>query len=340
MSRRYEYDSYYPRYVSAAERKQKAQAKIKKLTNKGVELSPVEIEGRNIAKTFWGKAWCTNIESYRDYENRLPRGRSYVRQGAVIDLKIQKGTIIAQVSGSELYEIVICISELPAKKWQRIKELCAGKINSLISLIQGKLSPEIIEILCRKDEGLFPSPKEIKMNCNCPDWADLCKHLAAVLYGVGARLDEHPELFFLLRGVDQNELFDSGLSNDLADSNATSSINENDLSNIFGIELDNLDSDDIEFLDKPAKKTTKKSVKAKKAVKSTKNTKSPVTKTAKSEKTVKPAIKTKPTTVKITKTTKAPKTTPVKTTKTAKSTPVKTTKAAKPLKSPAKRSTS
>lgn len=243
MARWNNYDDYYPQYVSAASRKQAAQAKIKKLMGKGEKLSPVVIEGRAIAKTFWGKAWCDNVESYQDYESRLPRGRSYVRQGAVIDLQIEKGRITAKVQGSELYEININISELPGEKWERIKKSCAGKIDSLINLIQGKLSPGIIALLCRKDEGLFPSPKEIKLICNCPDWADLCKHLAAVLYGVGARLDTRPELFFLLRGVDQNELFSADFASDLADSGADSAISGDDLGSIFGIELDNLDTD-------------------------------------------------------------------------------------------------
>ena len=233
----------YPRYVSVAERKYNAGKKIKALTAKGGELSPVVIEGRAIAKTFWGKAWCDNIESYHDYENRLPRGRSYVRNGSVIDLKISKGKITALVMGSTLYEINITIQELEKSKWERIKKDCAGKITSLIDLIRGKLSQEIIEILCRKTYGMFPSPKEIKMICNCPDWADLCKHLAAVLYGVGARLDSQPELFFLLRGVDQSELLSPDIAETLVDSATPTAIADDDLSSIFGIELDSLDAD-------------------------------------------------------------------------------------------------
>ncbi|MDD5727790.1 MAG: SWIM zinc finger family protein [Victivallales bacterium] len=242
-SRYSDYDYGYPEYVTAGQRKLQAQKKIKALSAKGEELSPVVIEGRKIAKTFWGKAWCDNIESYHDYENRLPRGRSYVRNGAVIDLKIAKGKITALVMGSELYEIDITIHELPPEKWEKIKRECAGKIASLIDLINGKLSPEIIELLCRKNDGMFPSPKEIKMNCNCPDWADLCKHLAAVLYGIGAKLDEKPELFFLLRGVDQNELFSADIADALVDSAAPAAIADDELNSIFGIELDSLDDD-------------------------------------------------------------------------------------------------
>jgi uncharacterized Zn finger protein len=288
----YDDDEYYPRYVSAAERKQAAQAKIKKLMGKGEKLSPVVIEGHAIAKTFWGKAWCYNVESYHDYESRLPRGRSYVRQGAVIDLQIEKGRITAKVQGAELYEINISIKELPGEKWERIKKSCTGKIDSLINLIQGKLSPEIIALLCRKDEGLFPSPKEIKLICNCPDWADLCKHLAAVLYGVGARLDAQPELFFLLRGVDQNELFSAEFANDLADSGSDSAISGGDLGSIFGIELDNLDADTAG--ETPVDEAPKKRGRPAKAVKpaKTKSASSKSGKKAAAEKTKTPAKRT------------------------------------------------
>ncbi len=291
MARWSSYDDYYPPYVTAAQRKQAAQAKIKKLIGKGEKLSPVVIEGRAIAKTFWGKAWCDNVESYHDYESRLPRGRSYVRQGAVIDLQIEKGKITAKVQGSELYEISIGIKELPGEKWEQIKKSCAGKIDSLINLIQGKLSPEIIALLCRKDEGLFPSPKEIKLICNCPDWAGLCKHLAAVLYGVGARLDMQPELFFLLRGVDQNELFSADFANELADSGAAPAISGGDLGSIFGIELDNLDAEAAVILETQVTGVPKKRGHPAKSGKA-KSASSKSSKTVKKAKTVK-AKKTK-----------------------------------------------
>jgi uncharacterized Zn finger protein len=255
---RWDYD-YYPPYVSVAERKLKAAAKIKKLISKGEKLSPVVIEGHKIVNTFWGKAWCDNIESYHDFENRLPRGRSYVRQGAVIDLQIAKGRITAKVQGSELYEININITELPNDKWQKIKKSCSGKIDSLINLIQGKLSQETIALLCRKDDGIFPSPKEIKLICSCPDYADLCKHLAAVLYGVGARLDSQPELFFLLRGVDQNELLSADFANDIVDTDAAAAtIITADLGGIFGIELDTFDAPNTHMPKAKVAATTKK----------------------------------------------------------------------------------
>ena len=164
------------------------------------------IEGRTIAKTFWGKSWCANLERYSDFENRLPRGRTYVRNGSVLDLQIAKGEVAAMVAGSELYKVKIAIAPVKQARWKAICRDCAGAINSLVELLQGRLAKGVMDRVCREGDGLFPSPREIKLSCSCPDWADMCKHVAAVLYGVGARLDEKPQLLFVLRGVDENEL--------------------------------------------------------------------------------------------------------------------------------------
>ena len=167
---------------------------------------PIVLEGRSIANTFWGKAWCKNLESYSDYSNRLPRGRTYVRNGSVIDLKMAAGEITALVSGSSIYKVKIAIAKVVANKWNKIVDECAGKIDSLIELLQGKFSKAVMEIITDPKKGLFPDPKEIKLSCSCPDWADMCKHVAAVLYGVGARLDNRPEELFMLRQADHIEL--------------------------------------------------------------------------------------------------------------------------------------
>ncbi|MFH0938475.1 MAG: SWIM zinc finger family protein [Planctomycetota bacterium] len=194
-------------YVPVAQRRANAAKAMAKLSKKqGTVVQPVNIEGRQIATTFWGKAWCEHLEKFSDYENRLPRGRTYVRNGAVCHLEIAKGKITAKVSGSELYTIDITITTLPDTKWRKVKESCAGRVGSMLELLQGKLSNEVMKIVTDQNDGLFPSPKEIDLDCSCPDWADLCKHLAAVMYGVGARLDKKPELLFLLRGVDHAEL--------------------------------------------------------------------------------------------------------------------------------------
>lgn len=192
-------------YVSVAQRRANAKRMAAQMAKKRQPLSPVTAE-RVIAKTFWGKAWCENLERYSDYANRLPRGRTYVRNGSVIDLNIGAGTVTAQVMGSELYKITVNITAVPAKQWQDIGTECAGTIDSLVELLQGRLSKGVMERICQPGKGLFPSPREIKFDCSCPDWAAMCKHVAAVFYGVGARLDEKPELLFTLRKVDAKEL--------------------------------------------------------------------------------------------------------------------------------------
>jgi uncharacterized Zn finger protein len=241
--KKYSSKSYYgyPRYIPIAERQYLADQEIKALCAKGAKLAPVLIHGRTIANTFWGKAWCDNVESYQDYSNRLPRGRTYVRSGTVIDLQIKEGHVSAKVMGSALYSIEMDIQKLSREKWQGIKRECAGKISSLVDLISGKLSPEIMAVLCRKNDGMFPTPSEIKMTCSCPDWADLCKHLAAVLYGIGARLDTEPELFFLLRGVDQKELLSADVVEAAVTGATTDVIGDSALKDIFNIDLDGLD---------------------------------------------------------------------------------------------------
>ena len=193
-------------YVPVAEKRRQAERKLAKLKKQGHSVAPVKIEGRTIAKSFWGKSWCTNLERYSDYENRVPRGRTYVRNGSVVDLQIAKGKVTAMVAGSSLYKINITIAPVAAARWKAICRDCAGTINSLVELLQGRLAKGVMDRVCREGDGLFPSPEEIKLSCSCPDWADMCKHVAAALYGVGARLDEKPQLLFVLRGVDENEL--------------------------------------------------------------------------------------------------------------------------------------
>ena len=179
---------------------------MEKLKKKGRAISPVSIDGRKIAQSFWGKAWCENLERYSDYANRLPRGRTYVRNGSVVDLQIERGSPARMVSGSEIYEVKIDIAAVSPSRWKAIFKDCAGSIGSLVELLQGKLSKNVMERVCREGDGLFPAPAEIKMSCSCPDWAGMCKHVAATLYGAGARLDAAPDLLFTLRGVDRAEL--------------------------------------------------------------------------------------------------------------------------------------
>src|SRR3954451_17519691 len=193
-------------YVPVAERRKKAEREMAKLRKKGHPVAPVRIEGRTIATTFWGKAWCDNLVSYRDYESRLPRGRTYVRNGSVIDLQIAPLQVKAMVSGSSIYTVTVGIEAVPKAQWQSLCRDCASRIDSLVELLQGRFSGAVMERLCRQDNGLFPKPLEIRFSCSCPDSASMCKHVAAVLYGIGSRLDEKPELLFRLRSVDEKDL--------------------------------------------------------------------------------------------------------------------------------------
>src|SRR5216684_885644 len=193
-------------YVSVAQRRGQALREMANLKKKGHPVSPVIVDGRAIAKTFWGKSWCDNLERYSDFANRLPRGRTYVRNGSVIDLQISPGEIKALVSGSEIYEVAVKVAPVKKARWRSMCKDCAGAIDSLIELLQGRLSTGVMERICLPNSGLFPSPKEIKLSCSCPDWAEMCKHVAAVLYGIGARLDQQPELLFRLHGVDEKEM--------------------------------------------------------------------------------------------------------------------------------------
>ena len=170
---------------------------MNRLRKKGKDIQPVEIEGRTIARSVWGKRWCDHLESYSDYANRLPRGRAYVRNGSVCHLEVHPGRIDAIVSGSELYTVSVQIKKLKAAVWKSIKARCSGQIASMLELLQGKLSRQVMSVVSDRERGLFPKPREIDFTCTCPDWATMCKHVAAVLYGAGSRLDRHPEALFL-----------------------------------------------------------------------------------------------------------------------------------------------
>ena len=234
---------YYERwkpYVPVAQRRAQAAREVAKRSKKGQPASPVVIEGRVIAKTFWGKAWCDNLERYSDYSNRLPRGRTYVRNGSVVDLQIGPGAIRALVSGSDLYEIEVKVAPVPPARWQAVCKDCADAIDSLIELLQGQFSKAVMERMCREKTGLFPSPSELAFKCSCPDWASMCKHVAAVLYGIGARLDEKPDLLFALRNVNHMDLIaeaGAGLSQTRKRPAAGKVLDTGDLSEIFGIEI-------------------------------------------------------------------------------------------------------
>jgi len=226
-------------YVPVAERRAKAQKQLEKMKKKGFNVQPVQLSGRKIADSFWGKGWCDHMESFGDYANRLPRGRSYVRNGSVCHLEIKPGGIEAIVSGSSLYNVSITIFPLALHKWKTVKSACTGRIGSLIDLLRGKLDRGVMEVVSDRKDGLFPLPGEIKFDCDCPDSAGMCKHIAAVLYGVGARLDHSPELLFRLRGVNHEELIDVSAAVTGVAKAGTSRrrIAAGGLADVFGVEM-------------------------------------------------------------------------------------------------------
>ena len=198
------------------------------------------MKGRTIARSFWGQSWCRNLERYSDFSNRLPRGRTYLRNGSVVHLEVAAGKVMARVAGSSLYEVQVSVAALPGARWKRLCKECSGGIDSLVELLQGRLSKGVMERICADRTGLFPSPGEIEFDCSCPDWASMCKHVAAVLYGIGARLDERPELLFTLRRVDQHDLVArAGQELPLARKRPAAGkiLGEEGLSEMFGIEI-------------------------------------------------------------------------------------------------------
>lgn len=251
---------YWSPYVPVAQRQEQAARKMNSLRKKGIDIQPVRIEGRKIATTFWGKAWCDHIESFSDFDNRLPRGRTYVRNGSVCHLAIEKEKVVAYVSGSSIYDVHIHVDKLPSQKWNEIKEQSAGGIGSVLELLRGDLSDDVMKLVTDPQNGLFPLPKEISFKCDCPDWAGMCKHIAAVLYGVGSRLDKDPSLLFRLRGVNHEDLISNVKFSTFEQKkpSKTKKLAASEMGDVFGIDLET---------EEPQPKTKKSSPKKEKAKK-------------------------------------------------------------------------
>ena len=240
------YYSGFKEYVSVAEKKEKILKSREKLKKKNPDIAPVIISGRKLARTWWGIAWNDNLESYSDYANRIGRGRSYVRNGAVLDLQITPGNIRALVQGNRKkpYQVDIAIQPLAKDTWEAITKACEGKIDSLQELIEGKFPKALSELFTVQGKGLFPAPEEISLNCSCPDWAYMCKHVAAVLYGIGARLDDNLELFFILRKVKIDVLISTAINQksqtllEKANTKSHRIIDDADISGMFGIDME------------------------------------------------------------------------------------------------------
>lgn len=225
--------------LSTRELRAKVERAVARKSKSRGDLSPVRVEGRTIARSFWGQAWCRHIEGYSDYGTRLGRGRSYLYAGAVIDLKVGEGMITAQVMGSSLYQQTIEVALLPAKQRRELVQLTTGKIDSLVALLRGQLPPPLIAAMTDPTQGVFPSAGQLAMRCSCPDYASLCKHLAAVLYGLGARLDAAPELLFRLRGLAVEEMTQNAETTKLVREDIPAEKQASgDLAALFDIDLD------------------------------------------------------------------------------------------------------
>ena len=259
---------YYRRWYSpptVGELRFRASERLRKLKKEGKEVVPVEpISGNRIAKTFWGKAWCENLLRYSDFENRMPRGRKYVRTGSVVHLAVEPGLVRALVNGTDLYEISVRIAALPEDRWKSVRTECAGEIGSLVELLSGRPPARVMEIVSRPGEGLFPSPDEIALDCSCPDWAEMCKHAAAAMYGIGVRLDHEPGQLFTLRGVSADDLVGAALEAAAAPP-AGESLASEDLAALFGVEIET--EPPVPAEDRPVKQVTRKKAARKKVAK-------------------------------------------------------------------------
>ncbi|MBQ7456442.1 MAG: hypothetical protein IJS54_02350 [Desulfovibrio sp.] len=227
---------YYGPYVRVAEKTRIAKARVRQLQKAGVDVHPIEAFKGAIATTFWGKSWCDNLTSYADFENRISRGRSYIRNGLICDLHIERGALHGIVSGSTLYHVDIAIEMMKASGWEALCNRVQGQIGSLMDLLQGKFSKNLMTEVCNPDYGLFPKPSEMELSCSCPDWAKMCKHVTACLYAVGRLLDTKPECLFTLRGVDASDLF-AAADLDVPDATDTA-FDGTDMGELFGIDLE------------------------------------------------------------------------------------------------------
>jgi uncharacterized Zn finger protein len=232
---------WYPSRPTVGQQRAQAEKRLAKLRRQNPDLRPVVVEGTKLAKTWWGLAWNRNLERYADYANRIGRGRSYVKNGLVLDLRIAEGIVTGIVSGSSLYDVRVTIEPLPEPTWRGILKQAARQIESVGALAEGRFPEEMGDIFFAQGTGLFPAPREIRLGCSCPDYATMCKHVAAVLYGVGARLDEEPLLFFTLRGIDATELVQRSVEEKMASllQNAAKrsqrAIDEADVARLFGV---------------------------------------------------------------------------------------------------------
>lgn len=163
-----------------------------------------------IGETWWAKRFLSILDSF-GWSKRLTRGRSYARSGQVIEYNIDYGVITSKVQGSRAkpYSINIKVKTLSMKQWSSIIKTMASQARFLAKLLSGEMPHDIEDLFKSTGVPLFPSSeKDFHAECSCPDWANPCKHIAAVYYVVGEAFDRNPFLIFHLRGVKKDELLE------------------------------------------------------------------------------------------------------------------------------------
>src|SRR4030095_5890708 len=164
---------------------------------------------RGFGLTWWGEAWVTaRAQGARRAPTRLPRARSYARGGTVGELTIAPGEVRAAVQGRRArpYQVRVRVRVLEAREWDRVLDAIAAQIGHAAALLDGELLPEVADDVRSAGTDLLPGPGELQPRCSCPDWADPCKHGAAVCYLVAGALDADPFSLLLLRGRRRDEV--------------------------------------------------------------------------------------------------------------------------------------
>ena len=189
-------------HLSAAARKALAEQERKRVLAENPDFIPLRVtHTQKLARSFWGQAWNRNLDTYQDYDTRFDRGRRHLRAGAVVNLQLIGPQVEAHVWDHRLYPVSATFAPLDTEKWAAFRKDSAGEFDSLVALLQGKVSDTLLARIIDPQKGLFPERQALTYRCTCLDDAPLCEHIAAVLYGIGVCFDENAELFFSLRAI-------------------------------------------------------------------------------------------------------------------------------------------
>lgn len=216
----------------------RAECLLQELRAQGDVLHPVKSKSKNLAKSFWGKAWMKSLQYCEQQGMRLAGGRTYLRHGCVLDVQVEPGLIRSRVLGEFLYDVEIRTKTLDGERMRALSDCCVGNVASWVDLLQGQMNDELMGILSSEESGIFPLPNEWLFSCNCADYADVCKHVAATLYAFGVMIDSEPELLFTLRNISANDLLPHQIDVASIDDDSRLRVDRNALQDMFGISLD------------------------------------------------------------------------------------------------------